>query len=266
MPRDWQPTTLIKLSAAVHAGAGVSLILLPGFWLEALSALAANHALLCSAGLTPRSRLLGPNLSQLPKSAIVRREIALTIDDGPDPEITPLVLDLLDENRIKATFFCIGALAARYPGLVREIAARGHAVENHSQHHLKRFSLLGPRQMFREVAEAQYLLTELTGRPPRFFRPTAGLRNPFLEPILAKLDLRLATWNRRAYDTLRPDPEIAHRRLTGGLGAGDILLLHDGNAARHSKTPVILPLLPLLIGTIRESGLNPVTLERACAD
>ncbi len=117
--------------------------------------------------------------------------------------------------------------------------------------------------MYREVAEAQDILAGITGRAPQFFRPTAGLRNPFLEPILARLDLHLATWSRRAYDTLRPDPGIAHERLTRQLIAGDILLLHDGNAARRSETPVILPLLPRLLHTIRESNLKPVTLAAA---
>jgi peptidoglycan/xylan/chitin deacetylase (PgdA/CDA1 family) len=257
---------LILGSAGLHAGAVVALATAPGQWPAIAGAVLANHALLTAAGLWPRSRLLGPNLLRLPAAAAARGEIALTIDDGPDPEVTPRVLDLLDARGARATFFCIGERALRHPGLCAEIVRRGHDVENHSQHHAHHFSLLGPRGFAREIARAQGTLAGITGSTPRFFRAPAGLRNPFLDPVLAKLDLRLASWTRRGFDTVTRDPEKVAARLLRALAPGDILLLHDGHAARTATgVPVIFEALPRVVDACAERGLALVTLREGTA-
>lgn len=259
----WRPAPTIRASYAIHAGAAL-LALVPGQWPLALAAFVANQAVLTGAGLWPRSSLLGPNLTRLSDAAAARGEVALTIDDGPDPEVTPRVLDLLDEAGAKASFFCIGQDVVHHAALAREMVARGHSIENHSQHHLTLFAALGPWQMRREIVDAQESIADAVGRAPRFFRPTAGLRNPFLEPILADLDLRLATWTRRPFDTRCGDPDEVVRRLTRGLVAGDILLMHDGNAAKTSAgQPVILSALPHLLATLQAAGLRSVNLALA---
>ncbi|MBL8451511.1 MAG: polysaccharide deacetylase family protein [Zoogloea sp.] len=257
----WRPSPTLQASALVHAGALAGVLLEPGGWPAAAGALAANHVLLSAAGLLPRSTLLGPNLTRLPAAAAARGEVVISIDDGPDPEVTPRVLDQLDDAGARASFFCIGQHAAAHPGLVRDIVARGHRIENHSEHHWKRFSTLGPSAMAREVAAAQASLTALSGRRPRYFRAPAGLRNPFLDLVLTRLDLQLASWTRRAYDTRNGDPASVLARLTRGLAGGDILLLHDGNAARTpAGQAVILEVLPALLERIRAAGLSPVCL------
>lgn len=261
----WRPSAMLQASFAVHVGAGVAALAAPALWPYALAAVAANQALLTTAGLLPRSTLLGPNLTRLPAAAAMRREIALTIDDGPDPEVTPQVLDLLDlAGGMKATFFCIGERVAAHPALAREMVARGHAIENHSQRHLTMFAARGPGGMRREIVEAQRSIAGAVGRAPRWFRPTAGLRNPFLDPVLAGLDLRLASWTRRPFDTRCGDVDTVHARLTRDLAAGDILLMHDGHAARAaSGKPVILEALPRLLARVRECALHSVTLDDA---
>lgn len=264
MNRRWRPSTTLQASFALHGLAGATVLLAPGLWPQALAAVAANHVLLTAAGLWPRSRLLGANLTRLPSAAAARCEIALTIDDGPDPEVTPRVLDLLDAAGAKASFFCIGEQVARHSALAGEMVARGHAIENHSQHHLKSFAALGPRRMSKEIAAAQDSIAAAVGRVPRFFRPTAGLRNPFLDPILARLDLRLAAWTRRPFDTRCGDAGTVHARLVRDLAAGDILLMHDGHAAPTAAgTPVILEALPRVLATLRQAGLHSVTLSDA---
>ncbi|RXZ43870.1 polysaccharide deacetylase family protein [Crenobacter cavernae] len=264
MNKTWRPTPLIAASLALHAGAAGALLWQPSAWPWWLGSLVADHALLTAAGLWPRSRLLGPNWTRLPEAAAARAEVAVTIDDGPDPEVTPRVLDLLDEAGARATFFCIGQQARRYPALCREIVARGHAVENHSQHHHHSFSLSGPWALAREVDAAQATLAEITGVAPRFFRAPAGLRNPFLEPVLHRRGLRLASWTRRAFDTRQNSPARVLAILTRDLAGGDILLLHDAHAARTlSGQPVILDVLPGLLGAIRLRGLHTVTLGAA---
>lgn len=260
----WKPSPFVKASFVLHGLAAVGVLVAPQYWPWALAALAANHAVLTVAGLLPRSTLLGDNLNRLPAAAIARRQIALTIDDGPDPEITPRVLDQLDAADAKVTFFCIGRRARQHPQLLQAIAARGHQVENHGDSHSWAFATFGYRRMQADIAAGCAAIGELTGRPPRFFRATAGLRNPFLDPALQSLGLRLASWTRRAYDTRCGNPETVFHRLSNGLAAGDILLMHDGHAARTpAGEPVILVVLPRLLAALREAQLHPVTLNDA---
>lgn len=264
MPTLWKPTLAIKVTLAVHAAAAIGWLLAPSLWPWALGALVINQAIITTAGLLPRTTLLGPNLSRLPDDAVARREVAITIDDGPDPEVTPRVLDQLDAANAKATFFCIGRRARQHPALCREIVARGHRIENHGDSHSKAFAFFGPGRMKADIAAAQATLADITGQPPRYFRATAGLRNPFLDAVLHRLGLKLASWTRRPYDTRCGDPDTVFQRLSRDLGPGDILLLHDGHAARTTDgQPVILAVLPRLITALRQHSLNPVTLPDA---
>jgi len=266
LARSFRPSALIRGSVALHAVAAGALILKPQLWPWALTAVVADHLTLTAAGLWPRATLLGPNLTRLPRRAAARGEIAVTIDDGPDPEVTPAVLALLEEHAVRASFFCVGERIARHPQLAREVVARGHGLENHSQRHLHRFSLLGPGALRAEIAGAQESIVLATGAAPRFFRAPAGLRNPFLEPELARAGLTLVSWTRRGFDTVTTEPGRVLARLTRGLAAGDILLLHDGHAARTAGgDPVILTALPALLAAVRAAGLKPVTLRAACA-
>ena len=254
----------VKASAAVHAAAGAAALVVPAAWPWALGAVAANHLVLTAGGLWPRSRWLGRNWTRLPDAAAARGELAITIDDGPDPEVTPAVLDVLDAHRARATFFVIGAAVERHPALAREIARRGHGVQNHSERHSHAFSLLGPSAMAREIGAAQARIADVVGVAPRWFRAPAGLRNPFLAPVLDRLGLELVSWTRRGYDTVRRDPASVFSRLADGLGAGDILLLHDGHAARSAGgEPVVLAVLPALLERVAQACLAPVTLADA---
>lgn len=260
----WQPTLLIRASIALHLLALIGVAAEPEQWRWALGAVLSNHFLLMLVGLWPRSHWLGPNWTQLPAASTARNEIALTIDDGPDPAVTPQVLDLLDRHAAQATFFCIGEKAARYPDLCWEIARRGHAVENHSQHHHHHFALLGGSGITRELQTAQDTLTAITGQRPLFFRAPAGLRNPLLDPVLARLGLRLASWSVRGFDTRIGDAERVKNGLLRGLRAGAILLLHDGNAARTREgIPVILEVLPTVLAAAGAAGLRFITLRLA---
>jgi peptidoglycan/xylan/chitin deacetylase (PgdA/CDA1 family) len=264
LPPRWAPSPLIYASAALHAGAAAATIARPPLWPWMLGAVVLNHAVLTGAGLWPKSRWLGQNLTRLPASSADRGEVAITIDDGPDPEVTPQVLSLLGVYRARASFFCVGERVERYPELAREIVRLGHTIENHSQHHRHTFSLMGPRGIEQEIVDAQHSIARITGQSPRFFRAPAGLRNPFLDPVLCRLQLRLASWTRRGFDTVNVDSDRVYRRLTRSLGPGDILLLHDGHAARgRLGTPVIVEVLPRLLEALRGRQLQPITLPAA---
>ena len=262
--RNWKPTPAIKFSLFVLGGAIITTFCYPILWPWTAGAVFVNHSILTIAGLVPRSTLLGPNITRLPLAATKLGAVAITIDDGPDPVVTPQVLDILDRYQAKASFFCIGKLAARYPDLCREIVRRGHAIENHSLSHNWYFSLLDPWNIHREVYKAQGILSEITGQKPIFFRPTAGLRNPELEPVLAHCGLKLCSWSKRGFDTQIRNADSVLQSLTRDLKGGDILLLHDGSAARtHEGKPVILDVLPRLLDSLAQAQLHSVTLRSA---
>ena len=265
--RRWRPPAAIRLSMLWHVAGLITLVAQPAWWPWVLGALAGNHLALVAAALWPRSTWLGPNLTRLPAAAAARAEICLTFDDGPDPQVTPQVLDLLDRYAAKASFFCIGAKAAAFPETVREIVRRGHSVENHTYGHPHAFAFYGMSGLRREVDSAQAVIADITGRAPRFFRAPAGFRSPLLDPVLAGCGMRYVSWTRRGYDAVRRDSTRVLQRLTRGLAAGDVLLLHDGARARTAAgEPVVLAVLPDLLDQLAASGLKSVTLPTACND
>lgn len=256
---QWRATPLLRISIALHVGIVFALFFWPQRWLPALAILMLNHALLAASGLWPKSSLLGTNIVRLPGH---RAELALTIDDGPDPEITPLVLSVLAQKNIKATFFCIAEKVAQHPELVKKMTLAGHRIENHSMRHKHYFSLMGWLGIKKELLAAQQTIARISGRTPQFFRAPAGLRNPLLDPLLHQQDLQLVSWTRRGFDTCVGDARRVLDRLLNNLEAGDILLLHDGHAARDKNgRAVILDVLPVLIDEAEQRGLHFVTLE-----
>lgn len=254
----------IRASIALHAAAPLAALAIPHGTPWAIATLLGNHAALAAIGMWPRSTLLGPNLRHLPPEAAARRTVALTFDDGPDPLVTPRVLDLLDRAGATASFFCIGRAARAHPQLVRDITARGHSVENHSDTHPAAFAAYTSTRLRQEITLAQATLTEIGGTPPAYFRAPMGLRSPLLDPVLAETPLRYISWTRRALDGVRRDPTAAEARLTRNLAPGDILLMHDGSCARTEHgSPVVLEVLPGLLRTLSAHGLTPRSLRHA---
>lgn len=260
--RPWRPTPLLVASAGLHL-AGLAATLGSREWRRrVLGVLALDHAVLAAAGLWPRSAALGPNLRRLSPEAARRGEVGLTFDDGPDPDVTPRVLDMLDDHGARASFFCIGRRVERWPDLVAEIVRRGHRVENHTYSHPWQLSLYGPRKIALEIDRGQEAIGRVTGRRPRLVRTPAGLRNLLLEPLLAKRGLWLASWSRRGFDTVRRDPRTVARSLVAGLQAGEILLLHDTRGVRgDGRRPVVFDVLPEVLARLREAGLRPVPVD-----
>ncbi len=251
----------IQLSIALHLACAIGFLAWPGGWPWFLAALVLCHTALGSAGMRPSSQLLGPNLVRLPAAAERRGEIALTFDDGPDPDVTPKVLDILERYGAKASFFCIGENAAAHPDIVRDILRRGHGVENHTMHHSNLFGFFGPTALRRDIGMLQSLLGKLAGRPPVFFRAPMGIRNPFLDPVVTGLGLKYVSWTRRGFDTTNRGPANVLARLTCGLAAGDIILLHDRKSVHGDA--IVLTVLPLLLERISATGLKSVSLQMA---
>ena len=259
--RAWRPGIAIWLSAGFHISAMLALLARPHWWPSILTALVLNHVVLGLIGVWPRSRLLGANMLRLPDAAASRHEIALTFDDGPDPDVTPKVLDILDSHQAKASFFVIGDKAAAHPELIREIVKRGHSIENHSRKHSSFFGFFAWTALREDIGTAQEIIAGITGQAPAFFRAPMGIRNPLVDPVIARLGLRYITWTRRGFDTVTGDPAVVLQRLTRDLSAGDILLLHD-RRTRHQRA-MVLEVLPALLNRIAAAGLKPVSLPLA---
>lgn len=261
--RPWRPVPLVAGSMALHVAALGALGANLEWWPWVAATLVGDHAFMGACGLLPRTRLIGRNMSRLPAQSAARGEVAITFDDGPDPAVTPQVLEILARHGARATFFCVGEQVRAHADLCMEIVRRGHTVENHSGHHPTTFSLLGWQGMQREVAEGQAAIRAATGITPRFFRAPLGFRSPLLDPVLHRAGLQLASWTRRGFDT-NTQPARVVKRLTRGLAAGDILLLHDHNSAiTPSGTPGVLESLPQVLEAFERARLRPVTLREA---
>ena len=173
--------------------------------------------------------------SKLGNAAAVRRpstSVAVTIDDGPDPDVTPQVLSQLAEYRAHRHFFLRGRTGRALPG-----AGEGNC-GSRSRHRESQptasaqFLVAGPeRNERRNIARPGQHLESQRHRAA-FFSRACGVAQSFLDPILARLHLRLASWTRRGFDTVHRDADAVYQRLATPLQGGDILLLHDGNAAR----------------------------------
>jgi len=197
--------------------------------------------------ITPRCALFGPFISALPPGS---QGVCLSIDDGPDPETTLRLLDLLDQHQAKAIFFLIGDRAARHPDLVRQIAQRGHLIGNHTQTHpAATFWVLPPQRMWAEVAGCQQTLTSILGTAPEWFRPPVGHHNLFLAPPLRALSLTMLMWDCRGFDGVERAVAVVLRSIKKDLRPGAIILLHD-------VTPICAEVLSGTLDLLQQRGLS----------
>jgi len=264
MVRIWRLSAALRISLIVHLCSAVLAAVNTDLWRWALSMVVFNHAVLTAGVFWPRGRMLGPNMTLLPAMAIRRNEISLTFDDGPDPGITPQILDMLDQHDAKASFFCIAEKVFEFPELAREIVRRGHSIENHSNSHPYNFALLGWDGLGREISSAQETIRVITGVSPSFFRAPMGFRSPFLAPVIEYTGLQYVTWTRRGYDAFEQNPERILKRLLRGIAAGDILLMHDGRSHQpDGSATVVLEALPRLLDHMSTLGLKSVSLPAA---
>jgi peptidoglycan/xylan/chitin deacetylase (PgdA/CDA1 family) len=194
-------------------------------YLEPAAAVAAAGAGLAAYGaMHPAATLYGPTLRRTGSAS----SIALTFDDGPNPAITPALLDLLDRSGARATFFVVGQFVRECRALTGEIAARGHLLGNHTDTHPS-IICMGPRPLESELRRCQEAIGEAAGAEPRWMRPPYGFRSPFLHGVLRQMDFHAPVmWRVSANDWLPRPPEYVVERLRAVRG-GDIVLMHDGD-------------------------------------
>ena len=203
----------------------------------AVHALNGNPARAHRWGILAAATFLGPTLiPNCPWNGPVlrplrtgQREVWLTIDDGPDPQDTPEILDVLARFGARASFFAIGHKVWRYPEASRAVVAAGHELHNHTwSHPADSFWAASPACARREITGANHAIRQVTGQTPRFFRAPAGLANPFVHAAAARAGLRLAGWSARGYDGVQHEPEAVVSRIVRRLRPGAIILLHEG--------------------------------------
>ena len=185
--------------------------------------------------------------------------VALTFDDGPDPEWTPRVLDLLAETGVTATFFMIGARAARAPSVVTRLAAAGHEVANHSWSHRNPW-FCGPAATIDEVRRGHDTLADLTGTAPRHFRPPWGMVNAAMFGAVRKTGEQLVFWSIQP-EGQRPAPaarQVAH--VLRRVHAGAIVDLHDAEGTPRAPERLLAG-LPAMIAGLRERGYAFATVS-----
>jgi peptidoglycan-N-acetylglucosamine deacetylase len=207
--------------------------------------------------LAPSAQLFGPTIRRTGDVST----IALTFDDGPNPSVTPALLDLLERHRIKTTFFLVGKWVRQAPELAKEIAARGHSVGNHTDTH-PALTLLSRQRITQELGRCDDAIELATGKKPRWMRPPFGFRSPLLHGIVRRRGgSGVAMWSAWAYDW-KPQPvEPVIERLRRARG-GDIVLLHDGdhrmiNGDRRHTVSALEYWLPRW----KDSGMRFVTLD-----
>jgi peptidoglycan/xylan/chitin deacetylase (PgdA/CDA1 family)/SAM-dependent methyltransferase len=186
--------------------------------------------------------------------------VALTFDDGPDPEVTPLLLDLLDRHSVSATFFVTGERAARHPSIIRDILSRGHAIGNHSYHHFPFLMLKGIRTLRREIESTQSLLAGF-GIVPLAFRPPVGITNPLLWRVLLEQGMYCVNYSCRAVDIGNRRIGRLSEKVLKAVSPGDIIALHDV-APRHVGTERLMAEFDALLRGLKEMGPEVVPLDR----
>lgn len=160
--------------------------------------------------------------------ARVPRTVALTFDDGPNPDATPLILDALAERAVKATFFVLGRHAERWPDLVRRVAAEGHAIGNHGYFHRK-LQFKSPHYVRDDLTRGTKAIEQAGGGQPALFRAPHGFRSPWVTSIARSLGQRTVGWSLGVWDSDRPGVDAIVQRTVSGARPGSILLLHDGD-------------------------------------
>jgi len=156
------------------------------------------------------------------------RAVALTFDDGPNPNATPLILDALRERRVRATFFILGRHAERWPDLVKRVADEGHAIGNHGYFHRK-LHFKSPAYVRDDLERGTAMIERASGVQPRLFRAPHGFRSPWVTAIAASLGQRTVGWSLGVWDSDRPGVDVIADRTVTGARPGSILLLHDGD-------------------------------------
>jgi peptidoglycan/xylan/chitin deacetylase (PgdA/CDA1 family) len=189
-------------------------------------------------------------------AAVTRQKvIAISFDDGPAPDYTPQVLQVLQEHQVPAAFFCIGKRVLEHPGLFKQVHEQGHIIGNHSYSHATWFDLYSSTKMYADLQQMDAAMQEVLGLKPLLFRPPYGVTNPNLAKAIRKGGYIPVGWNVRSLDTVIKDNDKLLQRVVKGVRPGAVILFHDTSKAT-------LDMLPAFIAHVRSAGYDIVRLDK----
>ena len=240
------------------------------------SGVAAAAGIGAWGAVAPWSELYGPTVRHTSSAG----KIALTFDDGPNPAVTPKLLELFERHSVRATFFLIGKFARACPDLVKEISAQGHTLGNHTDSHARLIfhSRMGIRE---ELVRCQEAIASATGAPPVWMRPPYGYRSPLLQGEIERAKMQgVVMWSKSCWDWKPQPPQRLIERLArvarpgldgaarqaGGQEArrrgGDIIVFHDGDhRALGGDRYHVVAALEYWLPRWRDAGIEFVTIE-----
>jgi peptidoglycan/xylan/chitin deacetylase (PgdA/CDA1 family) len=179
------------------------------------------------------------------------KQIMLTFDDGPHPERTPQILDMLEKYGAKAIFFLIGKRVDAHPDMAARVAEKGHEIGSHAYHHGYTFDFLPAYRVKEELLLTEKSIKKATGREVRLFRPPYGITNPNIAKALESFNYEVLGWNIRSLDTLIRDPQKLSKRVLKRIQPGSIILFHD-----HG--PATLQALEQVLDYCRKNGYETI--------
>jgi peptidoglycan/xylan/chitin deacetylase (PgdA/CDA1 family) len=202
------------------------------------------------AHLQAQGHLIYSGSSHLP-------EIALTFDDGPDPQYTPQILEILQRYQVKATFFCIGHQVATYPHVVRQVSEAGHVIGNHTWTHPNLAFLCGS-DILSQIERTSHAIQEAIGAQPLFFRPPYGSFNSQVLTQACHLGITPIIWNNSTEDWARPGTDFIIRRALDSISNGSIILMHDGGQEQSQTVEAT----SIIIEKLQDQGYRFITIQQ----
>jgi peptidoglycan/xylan/chitin deacetylase (PgdA/CDA1 family) len=227
-------------------------------WTLSLAFLGLLIAIILSL-YVPTDELAGHVIYQLPTQDKV---VALTFDDGPNGQYTQTMLDILDKENVRATFFMVGKNVERYPELAREIIKKGHHIGNHSYSHPWRLPFENKQSIWSEIIKTDDAIFQATGQRPKIFRPPHGLRTPWMIKELHEAGYTIYTWDDMTDDyVVKTKPETIIKNILEHVQPGAIIVLHDGLNLDHTSSRAnTIQALPIIIESLKKQGYSFVTL------
>jgi peptidoglycan/xylan/chitin deacetylase (PgdA/CDA1 family) len=243
------------------AGIIACLVLLdaPASWAAAGAVLLVLLAVISWAVFNVNSSVWAPTLW---RAHAPEKLVALTFDDGPDPDFTPQVLDMLNEKGVKAAFFCVGERVRAHPELAKRIHDEGHILGNHSDSHAMWINFGMHARLRREIEAANAAIRQAAGVRPRLYRAPHGFKNPALGDVLRGEGMVAIGWQVRGFDAVVSDAARIAQRIVDKAAPGGVILLHDGAGLQGSEDrQATLEALPVVIDGLRARGLEIVRVD-----
>ena len=180
------------------------------------------------------------------------KQVFLTFDDGPDENFTPQILEILQREKVSASFFILGERAKKSPELVKSIQQNGNTIGIHSYEHQSLF-FKSEKYIFEQLSKSKNITEQITDEPVKYFRPPFGRFSPAVNKVCRKLNLQMVMWNLMSYDfDLKVSDEHIFNLIKTKVIGGDIIVFHDG----HKYSERTVNILQLVIKILKDKGFN----------